>query len=63
MNRTEIGCFSMAIPATVPAVDEWEYFQITGNLDAEMLPQDGMDDIFEATVIVRAYSIHYACDS
>ncbi|THH15912.1 hypothetical protein EW146_g4654 [Bondarzewia mesenterica] len=52
---TEIGCFSMTIPAKVPHVDEWEYFQITSNLNVEMLPQEGSDDISEATIIDSPY--------
>ena len=52
VRRTEIGCFSMFIPSEVPAVDEWEYFKISPHLEVEMLPQEGADDIFEATIVV-----------
>ncbi|THH15905.1 hypothetical protein EW146_g4648 [Bondarzewia mesenterica] len=54
-GATEIGSFSMFIPSELPSVDEWEYFKISPNLEVEMLPQDGMDDIFEATVIHTQY--------
>ena len=52
VRRTEIGCFRMFIPSEVPAVDEWEYFKISPHLEVEMLPQEGADDIFEATIVV-----------
>ena len=42
----------MFIPSEVPAVDEWEYFKISPHLEVEMLPQEGADDIFEATIVV-----------
>lgn len=43
----------MFMPADVPSTDEWEYFKISPRLVVEMLPQEGMIDVFEIAIIVR----------
>ncbi|TFY82198.1 hypothetical protein EWM64_g1812 [Hericium alpestre] len=52
---TEIGSFSRFISKGVPTVGEWEYFKISPQLDVELLPQEGSDDVFEAAVLESDY--------
>jgi len=52
-HSTEIGCFSLTFPAAAPDIDEWEYFEFSPHLDIEMVPQEGMENVFEVVIIVR----------
>ena len=52
-RRTEVGSFSMFIPKS-SAKDEWEYFKVSSHLEAKMIPQEGMEGVFEAVVMVSS---------
>ncbi|KAI0060400.1 acetyl-CoA synthetase-like protein [Artomyces pyxidatus] len=50
-GTTETGGISMFAQEGTPTIDEWEYFKLSSHLSIEMLPQDGMDDLFEPVVV------------
>ncbi|ETW76160.1 tridomain enzyme adenylation-thiolation-dehydrogenase [Heterobasidion irregulare TC 32-1] len=55
-GSSETGCISMFMPSDVPSTDEWEYFKISPRLVVEMLPQEGMTDVFEIAIIHTPHS-------
>ncbi|KAI0040339.1 acetyl-CoA synthetase-like protein [Auriscalpium vulgare] len=50
-GSTETGCVSMFLPADMLTVDRWEYFKLAPRLTLKLLPQDGLDGIFEAAIV------------
>lgn len=44
---------SVFVPGTLATFDEWEYFKFSPHLEIELLPQEGMENIFEVMVVVR----------
>lgn len=52
-GSTEVGSFSMFIPKS-SAKDEWEYFKVSSHLEAKMIPQEGMEGVFEAVVMATS---------
>ncbi|KAF5372256.1 hypothetical protein D9757_009649 [Collybiopsis confluens] len=55
---SETGCIGMFLPAKSYG-DEWAYFKISPHLRVKMLPQEGLDGIFEPVVLAtNTYSPH-----
>ncbi|KAJ3557933.1 hypothetical protein NM688_g1205 [Phlebia brevispora] len=50
-GSTEVGPVTMYIPRDAAPPGEWEYFRISHHAEFAMLPQEGMDGIYEPVMI------------
>ncbi|EMD37730.1 hypothetical protein CERSUDRAFT_94730 [Gelatoporia subvermispora B] len=49
-GSTEAGVMSMFAPDLSKTYD-WEYFRFSGHLDVEMIPQEGLENVYEAVIL------------
>ncbi|KAI0050775.1 acetyl-CoA synthetase-like protein [Auriscalpium vulgare] len=51
LGSTEAGCMNTFLPKQIPNMQHWNYFPLAPNVEFEMIPQEGSDELFEPVIV------------